>query len=184
MICQTTTRREPGQFLLMILWSLRGRASAPRVQLYEYIPSEGLLDLIENKQLLLSTEDWTEICIAFSKPSGLRHLYKPETLKASFLYSHLMVVWAFVFLGHFCFLFVQDCIESGTSSVVSFRWSGLLSKLRQIQLGNVKILILITPCAFSLWMFVCFFLSIWFLWKLYVKRCLIVLFLSFFYKTE
>jgi len=49
--------KEHGQFLLMILWSLRGRTLAPKVQLYKYIPSEGRLDLTENKQLLLSTED-------------------------------------------------------------------------------------------------------------------------------
>lgn len=155
--------KEHGQYLLMILWRLHDWTLAPRVQLYKYIPSEGRLDLTENKQLLLNTEDWTEICIAFSKPSGLRHFYEPETLKASLLFSRLMVVWAFIFLGRFLFRLHTGSYSVSGTSVVSSRWSRLSNKLSQIQLENIKILILVLhvhSCFECLFLFQLIFMKI------------------------
>lgn len=160
------------------LWSLRGRTLAPRVQLYKYIPSEDRLDLTENKQLLLSTEDWTEICIAFSKPSGLRHLYKPETLKASFLFSRLMVVWAFIFFGPIFVLTSYRILFnlwdfSGLIQMKQFVKQAVTDTVRKWQDLNFS-----TPCAFLLWMFVSFHLVFMKIIHQSFFDC------SLFYKTE
>uniref|UniRef100_A0A9J8B9S0 Chromo domain-containing protein n=1 Tax=Cyprinus carpio carpio TaxID=630221 RepID=A0A9J8B9S0_CYPCA len=53
-----------------------------------------------------------------------------------------MVVWAFIFLGRFLFRLHTGSYSVSGTSVVSSRWSRLSNKLSQIQLENIKILIL------------------------------------------